>query len=252
MTRQEKKQLNEGKEYTNKRGEKMIVKTFNNSMSVLVLFPDTNTEKWTRMDTIRSGEVKNPTHGSKQPSIIKSIIGKIFTNSIGLKYRILKQEEAKSLIEFENTQNRKWVTTDAAKLGKIRDEFHKSILGVACMGKTDDEDPYKRKKYNLWYKMLTRCLGLGDNPESYKKVTIYSSWQCFANFQIDVENIPGYKNWLTKHDIELDKDLFSNGKGYYPESCAFITGSLNVKLRGMSDAEIESIKRSMINEHRGI
>jgi len=74
-----------------------------------------------------------------------------------------------------------------------------------------------------WRGMLARCYS--ENQQSkrptYKGCTTYEPWHRFSTF----------KSWMEKQDWEgnvLDKDiLFRGNKVYSPETCVFISPSLN-------------------------
>lgn len=78
--------------------------------------------------------------------------------------------------------------------------------------------------YSVWKSMLRRCYSsrwLLHRP-SYTGSSVCDEWHLFSNFAA----------WMSRNDfhgMDLDKDLLVPGnKVYRPESCAFITGSLNV------------------------
>lgn len=77
--------------------------------------------------------------------------------------------------------------------------------------------------YQRWYNMLSRCyspLALIKKPQ-YKGVTVCEEWLTFSNF----------KSWMEQQDWEgnhLDKDLLVyKNKVYSPETCVFVTPTIN-------------------------
>lgn len=79
--------------------------------------------------------------------------------------------------------------------------------------------------YKFWRRMMDRChstLKLKVDT-SYQGCSICEDWKLFSNFRKWVERQP-VSNW---RDCELDKDLLGSGKIYSPETCCFISSSLN-------------------------
>lgn len=77
--------------------------------------------------------------------------------------------------------------------------------------------------YNRWVGMLERCFSdkFKNKHPTYKDVTCCEEWHLFSNF----------KSWMEQQDYEgkqLDKDLLIyQNKVYSPETCCFISQSLN-------------------------
>ena len=77
--------------------------------------------------------------------------------------------------------------------------------------------------YETWASMLSRCYSAKyqERWPSYKGCTVTDEWLTFSNF----------KTWMEKQDFEdkqLDKDLLLEGnKVYGPETCVFITQTVN-------------------------
>ena len=78
--------------------------------------------------------------------------------------------------------------------------------------------------YQAWRNMLDRCYSnkLQEQQPTYKGCSVTDEWLTFSNF----------KNWMEKQDFvdkQLDKDLlFEGNKVYSPETCVFVTKSVNM------------------------
>lgn len=77
--------------------------------------------------------------------------------------------------------------------------------------------------YNAWTHMLRRCYSekLQERQPTYVGCSVCKEWLTFSNF----------KKWMQQQDWkgkQLDKDLIESGnKEYDPNSCVFISNSLN-------------------------
>lgn len=77
--------------------------------------------------------------------------------------------------------------------------------------------------YSSWKSMLARCYSekYQERWPTYIGCSVCKDWLTFSNF----------KAWMEQQDWQgnqLDKDLLSSGNNQYsPESCVFISGSLN-------------------------
>ena len=97
---------------------------------------------------------------------------------------------------------------DADYMTQYRDENGKE---VRC--------PY----YSRWRDMLKRCYCTKrlEKYPTYKGCSVYEEWLTFSNF----------RKWMETQDWEgkqLDKDLLVRGnKVYSPDTCVFVSGSLN-------------------------
>lgn len=80
--------------------------------------------------------------------------------------------------------------------------------------------------YLKWQNMLERCYSIKYQTKkpTYIGCTVTDEWLTFSNF----------KSWMVKQDWQgnhLDKDLIIQGnKVYSPETCLFVTGSINTLL----------------------
>ena len=127
--------------------------------------------------------------------------------------------------------------------GNIRNPYHKSILGVACLGLDKNNkrpktsiNSIKTREYEVWRGILDRCYNTKSNKYKYyggKGVRICDRWLVFANFLEDLPQIENYDKWKESYKkYHLDKDTKSNGiKIYSPETCIFLTVHDNVVKR---------------------
>lgn len=77
--------------------------------------------------------------------------------------------------------------------------------------------------YKRWHSMINRCYDekIQTKHPAYSGCEVCSEWLVFSNFKKWMET----KDWEGKH---LDKDLLVKGnKVYSPETCVFISSSLN-------------------------
>ena len=129
------------------------------------------------------------------------------------------------------------------KKGEIKNVYHKSICGVACIGVMSDgskpkikENGKHTREYMVWHSMIKRCYSerLQEKYPTYKDCYVCDRWLCFANFLEDLPLIEGYELWRDNPNqrISLDKDLKQQGiknKVYSLETCCFIPQSENCK-----------------------
>ena len=77
--------------------------------------------------------------------------------------------------------------------------------------------------YRAWKSILERCYSIKyqDKYPTYKGCSVAEEWKTFSDF----------KNWMMTQDFvdkQLDKDLlFEGNKVYSPETCVFISQSVN-------------------------
>ena len=181
----------------------------------------------------------------------QSILDKIGTFGISnseLEYQILEHKPLYFKVRFTETKNEKWIKTDKLKIGKLVDELSTTVCGIGKIGYCDKGSITYRKAYNIWTKMLGRVELKGDFFESYQGVEISKDWLDFSIFQKDIEQICGYNKWLNKRNIDLDKDLFGNGKLYSKDTCCFIEHKLNTQIRAMDEEQLIVLRRDIRNE----
>lgn len=123
-----------------------------------------------------------------------------------------------------------WFIHDGVELEKknssgfenVKYPYHKTSLGIACIGKPEVNPILHKKLYSIWRGMINRCYD--PNNISYhlyggKGVYVDNSWLCFEYFVKDIKNI---KNWDKKLDnwskYTLEKD-FGRGFIYSKKDC---------------------------------
>lgn len=225
----------EGLSFINKNNEKYIIKRYFNATLVLVYFPNTDTEKYAAMNSIKKGQVKNPIHGIKNPAIVKNRIGLKITNGIGLAMQVIEQRPEYVKIRFDISRSERWVKTDLFMNGEVKDFFHRSVFNIGFLGNHDTKDENHQKAYRTWKEMLRRCYTdkyHDSNVFCYISVEVDERWHCYANFQQDIKQIEGYNKWLSDNTWDLDKDAMSGKiKLYSKDTCIFVSHSDNVSLR---------------------
>lgn len=90
-------------------------------------------------------------------------------------------------------------------------------------GKRKMRAVWRCQYYQAWDNMLKRCYSaeLQERQPTYKGCSVTEDWLTFSNFRAWMET----QDWEGKH---LDKDLlFEGNKVYSPETCVFVTRSVN-------------------------
>ena len=158
----------------------------------------------------------------------------------------LKSNHVLVEILFIETGTIKKIRLADALVGNIRDEYRKTIHGVACKGNASSYHP----AYNMWLSMINRCYNPNDqryNIYGALGITVCSKWLCFEYFLEDLPLIDGYELWLNNRGkYQLDKDykqmnLPKNKRVYSLETCCFLSNSENSRL-----ASYEHINKNYI------
>lgn len=147
-------------------------------------------------------------------------------------------------IRFINTGSEKIVRGSDMLSGYIKDNYLRTIFGVACHGDMPEEIKYRDTDitYKLWYNMLVRCYDIRSKDfEAYGNsgVRVCDRWLIYSNFLEDIVFIPGYNEWvLNPSGYNLDKDyrqlgIPDNKKVYSLETCAFVKNSYNFALANL-------------------
>lgn len=107
----------------------------------------------------------------------------------------------------------------------VNDATYNVYTSINENGKTRILD--RCKYYGKWTDMIKRCYnrgGLAKRP-NYEGCTVCEEWRYFSNFKKWVDSQPN-KDWMNCH---LDKDLLIKGnKVYSPETCVFVSPSVNL------------------------
>lgn len=95
---------------------------------------------------------------------------------------------------------------------------------IGCAdGKQKQKMVWKCPYYQAWVSMLRRCYSAKyqENKPTYNGCSASTEWHTFSSFRRWMEG----QDWEGKH---LDKDLlFEGNKVYSPETCVFVTPSVN-------------------------
>lgn len=99
----------------------------------------------------------------------------------------------------------------------------RTVYGVGYYGDYDKQDPHHLWLAEIWRQMIRRCYDETCRAyPGYGRVGVHVSeeWQCYANFQQDVKQVP---NWVMKleypDEFSLDKDTKLASNRYSRETC---------------------------------
>lgn len=107
--------------------------------------------------------------------------------------------------------------------------------GVNDMPDGFTRTPLGKRVYNLWFGMLRRCYDYQQQGrkrgKSYTNVVVCDRWFYLRNFYEDIQQLDGYKEWLEKDSMSLDKDIYAQEvtKIYSPRTCKFVTQVENMQ-----------------------
>ena len=168
--------------------------------------------------------------------------GESFVSNEGYSFVIIEYNKAKDLwVEFQDEYKARVHTQYAScQRGSIKNPYHPSVCGIACIGlmsdgskpKTSHRDGYPTKQYSTWHSMIARCYSNYERYHTYDNTTVCDRWLVYANFLEDLPLIDGYKLWLNNDGYTLDKDLKQKdveNKVYSLDTVCFVTQSDNTK-----------------------
>jgi hypothetical protein len=154
-------------------------------------------------------------------------VGEKYTTNEGYSIEIIKYDSKRDItVSFENNFIVKVNDFSVIKKGKIKNPYHKSILGVGYIGVGSYKSSINNtqtKQYKDWLNMLQRGYNqqYKEKYPTYKDVTVCEEWHNFQNFA----------KWHENNYIEgfvLDKDIICKDcKIYSPETCAFVPQEIN-------------------------
>jgi hypothetical protein len=174
---------------------------------------------------------------------MKTRIGERFMTKEGYEVVIVEYKKYSDVVVEIQDEHKVRVHTNigACKKGEIKNPYHPSVYGIACIGLMSDGSKPKikekngkhTKSYMMWHDMIKRCYSerLQEKYPTYKGCKVCERWLVYANFLEDLPLIEGYESWLNG-GYEIDKDKKQVGvenKIYSLETCCFITQSENVK-----------------------
>lgn len=161
-------------------------------------------------------------------------IGDRFKTIEGYTVEVIEYINSKNIkIVFLETGNSMFVVDTSLKTRKIKNNYHKSILGVGFIGSFKGPTSIKSRhiySYDVWFDMLRRCYDLKrlNRYPTYKGCTVAEEWHDFGVFDTWFKN--NYPLDLANQGIkfQLDKDLKVKGnKIYSSETCVFLPSKVN-------------------------
>ena len=157
-------------------------------------------------------------------------IGQTAYSNEGCLMKIVEYNSCKDIIvEFQDEHKfRQHTGYNCFRSGEVKNPYHKSVLGVACIGNAVVAiNRVATDSYYRWRDMIRRCYSeesIRKNP-SYKICSVSDEWLCFENFD------KWYKeNYYTVDDevMALDKDILKhNNKIYSADTCIFVPSRIN-------------------------
>lgn len=189
--------------------------------------------------------------------IEKDLIGSVFSNNHGQKYKVLRTNGQKKngtklfRIRFIKTGYERDVEKIEIKRGKIKDRYERSVFGVGYLGDVKMVDV--KNVYSVWKGMLERCYDVSCPQYSNyggSGIRVCERWHCFKNFLEDVSKIEGYdEDLFNKRKLFLDKDMKQqripkSQKIYSLETCCFVTREINNAYRDLTNACLHFMAKS--------
>ena len=151
-------------------------------------------------------------------------------------YKVLKYNSWSSVeIEFVGTGYRTFVNQCCINTGNIKDYMLPSVFGVGFLGGSEYNITNSPIAYSIWTDMIRRCYMEDKRFSNYIGHTVCEEWHNFQNFAkwCSLQNGFGDKDLKGKR-FNLDKDLFSHGNLYSPQTCCFLPPSLNNMIKYFS------------------
>lgn len=117
---------------------------------------------------------------------------------------------------------------------------YKKVLGVGINdlrwshGHASKHSAEEQALYRLWWNMLHQCYNVTfkeQNPSYWTaSLTVCEEWKTISNFVADIENVPGYGDWILSaiDNINCGRNNISlavSGKEYNPTSVKFVKRS---------------------------
>ena len=188
---------------------------------------------------------------------MKTKIGERFMTKEGYEVVIVDYKKYSDVVVEIQDEYKARVHTNigACKKGEIKNPYHKSVYGVACIGLMSDGSKPKIKEngkqhtktYMIWHDMVKRCYSerLQEKYPTYRGCKVCERWLVFSQFLEDLPKIEGYELWLNG-GYEIDKDKKQVGvenKIYSLETVCFIPKSENVKEMRVRAYQKKKIKK---------
>ena len=170
--------------------------------------------------------------------------GEVGISNEGCIMQIVGYSDANDIVvEFQDEHKYRLHTRyEHFKNGKCKNPYFPSVFGHGYLGIDKNGNVPKIKelkdgKYvttweaNKWGKMLQRCFDdkCKEKYPTYKDVTCYNRWLCYANFLEDFEILKQEYNWNENEKLNLDKDILHKGnKMYSLENCILVPQRINL------------------------
>ena len=176
----------------------------------------------------------------------------IITDNFLVKSSTSSKIYKKVIVKFLETNHTKEAYLENALAGKIRDEFHKSVLGVGYLGATANKQPYWKQAKQLWRNMMKRCYNQKDPKGYYGYVVVDPRWHDFSRFSDDLKELPNFQSWLnsskTGEKWNLDKDFRGDGSVYGFEVCQFLTEHENKSAGAKSTLDMYKRSKGLVQK----
>ena len=162
----------------------------------------------------------------KSPSTSK--IGEQYHTKQGYIVTVIDYIDCRNVkIQFNDYRHTQLICRyDSVYNGVVENPYHKTIMGIACLGQVPNEIP--RNVYEMWHSMLQRCYIRNKSTEAYKDCVVSEEWLCFENF------LKWYNDNYYECDelLTIDKDILkAYNKTYCKEYCLLIPYNLNTLLK---------------------
>ena len=154
-------------------------------------------------------------------------LGEKYVTKQGYEIEIIEYISKRDItVRFDNGYTVKVIGFSTILKGKIRNPYHKSVLGVGYLGVGNYKGFINNKVtkvYQNWLNMLHRGYSqqYKEKHPTYKGITVCEEWLNFQNFA----------KWHEENYIDgwaLDKDIICKDcKIYSPETCAFVPREIN-------------------------
>lgn len=162
--------------------------------------------------------------------------GRIFKNNDGHEAIVLKEitsdKSRRFLVKFLESGYVTNIERSNLYKGSFKDYGRPTVWGV---GYTYKGASKKGRVHSTWTHMLERCYyENGDNYQWYggQGVKVSDRWLHFKNFEEDIKEIPGYKEFINSkipREYSLDKDILGDGMLYSKENCMFVNQKQQMK-----------------------
>lgn len=166
----------------------------------------------------------------------KISVGDVFNTNDGCRCVVIEYRSSQSIDIIFNDAHKHKMTVRAQNLrtGCIKNPYHPSVFGVACVGVGPHPVSENRRDTNLyarWKAILQRCYSESwkSRYPTYRECTIAKEWLNFQNFADWVTSQVGYN----EKDWQIDKDFLLEGNKHYgPDTCALIPQRVNKLMVG--------------------